>query len=260
LQEKRKDCRIGKNHILVVKILLYKKGGNALIKESIMVIEDDEKIARLLELELEFEGYSVSKFSDGLLGFEAYSTGKWDLILLDVMLPGQSGIELLRRIRLNDLRTPVILLTAKGSVEDKVTGLDFGANDYITKPFQIEEVLARIRAVLRTKKVDETSDDIHLLKIADLSINRKTREVLRGSNAIDLTPREYDLLVYLLTNKRQVLSREQILEAVWGYDFLGDTNVVDVYIRYVRKKTDLPNKPSLIQTIRGVGYVLKEVK
>jgi DNA-binding response OmpR family regulator len=230
------------------------------MKESILVIEDDEKIARLLELELKFEGYRVTKFLDGLQAFEAYRTGKWDLLLLDVMLPGLSGIELLRRIRLNDSKTPVILLTAKGSVEDKVTGLDFGANDYVTKPFQIEELLARIRAIFRTKKSDEISETAGLLSIADLSVNPKTREVLRGKDEIELTPREYDLLVYLISNKRQVLSREQIVEAVWGYDFLGDTNVVDVYIRYIRKKIDLPACPPLIHTIRGVGYVLKEVK
>ncbi|WP_272928165.1 response regulator transcription factor [Bacillus sp. USDA818B3_A] len=225
-----------------------------------MVIEDDEKIARLLEIELQFEGYSVSKFLDSPQAFEAYLSGKWDLILLDVMLPGQSGIEFLRRIRLNDPNTPVILLTAKSSVEDKVTGLDFGANDYITKPFQIEELLARIRAALRTKKVDETTIEAGWINYSDLAINQKTREVIRGTAAIDLTPREYDLLLYLAANKRQVLSREQILEAVWGYDFAGDTNIVDVYIRYIRKKIDLPDKQALIHTIRGVGYVLKEVK
>ncbi|WHY02143.1 response regulator transcription factor [Neobacillus sp. DY30] len=233
-------------------------------KGSILVVEDEEKIARILELELEYEGYEVTKVIDGLEALEAYRTGNWDLILLDVMLPGLSGIELLRRIRKNDLQTPVILLTAKSSVEDKVSGLDLGANDYITKPFQIEELLARIRAALRIKRAEEqqpqnNNDD--LLRFADLSINQKSREVIRGNReSIDLTPREYDLLVYLMMNKRQVLSREQILEAVWGYDFFGDTNVVDVYIRYVRKKIDLPHLPSLIHTVRGVGYVMKDSK
>ncbi|WP_223595049.1 response regulator transcription factor [Neobacillus bataviensis] len=232
-------------------------------KESILVVEDEEKIARLLELELEYEGYSVTKVTDGLEAFDTYRTEKWDLVLLDVMLPGLSGIELLRRIRINDKQTPVLLLTAKGSVEDKVSGLDYGANDYITKPFQIEEVLARIRAALRVKivkEVEQNTIDTDVLTFADLKVNQKTREVLRGQDTIDLTPREFDLLVYLLINKRQVLNRDQILEAVWGYDFMGDTNVVDVYIRYVRKKIDLPNMPALIHTVRGVGYVLKEVK
>jgi DNA-binding response OmpR family regulator len=233
-------------------------------KGSILVVEDEEKIARVLELELEYEGYDVTKVIDGLEALEAYRTGSWDLILLDVMLPGLSGIELLRRIRKNDLQTPVILLTAKSSVEDKVSGLDLGANDYITKPFQIEELLARIRAALRIKRADEQlpqneSEDV--LRFADLSINQKSREVIRGdAESIDLTPREYDLLVYLMVNKRQVLSRDQILEAVWGYDFFGDTNVVDVYIRYVRKKIDLPHLPTLIHTVRGVGYVMKDSK
>lgn len=233
-------------------------------KGSILVIEDEEKIARVLELELEYEGYEVSKVIDGLEALEAFRTGNWDLILLDVMLPGLSGIEILRRIRKNDLHTPVILLTAKSSVEDKVSGLDLGANDYITKPFQIEELLARIRAALRIKRAEEQqpqTENEDLLRFADLSINQKSREVIRGDGeSIDLTPREYDLLVYLMVNKRQVLSRDQILEAVWGYDFFGDTNVVDVYIRYVRKKIDLPHLPSLIHTVRGVGYVMKDSK
>jgi DNA-binding response OmpR family regulator len=233
-------------------------------KGSILVVEDEEKIARVLELELEYEGYEVSKVIDGLEALEAYRTGHWDLILLDVMLPGLSGIEILRRIRNNDLHTPVILLTAKSSVEDKVSGLDLGANDYITKPFQIEELLARIRAALRIKRTEEQqhqTENEDVLRFADLSINQKSREVIRGDGeSIDLTPREYDLLVYLMVNKRQVLSRDQILEAVWGYDFFGDTNVVDVYIRYVRKKIDLPHLPSLIHTVRGVGYVMKDSK
>ncbi len=154
-----------------------------------------------------------------------------------------------------------MLLTAKSSVEDKVSGLDLGANDYITKPFQIEELLARIRAALRVKTAAaQETPAIDCLEVSDLKLNEKTREVSRGDHFIDLTPREFDLLVYLMTNKRQVLNREQILEAVWGYDFLGDTNVVDVYIRYLRRKIDLPEMPSLIHTIRGVGYVLKETK
>ncbi len=228
---------------------------------SILVVEDEEKIARLLELELSFEGYQVTKASDGIEALEAYRNGTWDLILLDVMLPGLSGIELLRRIRANDFDTPVILLTAKNSVEDKVSGLDLGADDYITKPFQIEELLARIRATLRIKKVrqQQPQDEDHL-QLADLKVNEKMREVARGGHNIELTKREFDLLVYLLKNKRQVLNREQIVEAVWGYDYYGDTNVVDVYIRYLRKKIDLPEFEPLIHTVRGVGYVLKEQK
>ncbi|MDF2855975.1 MAG: DNA-binding response regulator [Neobacillus sp.] len=229
-------------------------------KGTILVVEDEEKIARLLELELGYEGYSVTKVFDGIDALEKFRAYDWDLVLLDVMLPGISGIEILRRIRKNDLVTPVILLTAKSSVEDKVSGLDLGANDYITKPFQIEELLARIRAALRTKQTERPMEDDSLLCFEDLIINQKTREVLRAGESIDLTPREYDLLVFLMDNKRQVLNREQILEAVWGYDFFGDTNVVDVYIRYLRKKIDSPHLPTLIHTVRGVGYVLKVAK
>lgn len=228
--------------------------------ESILLVEDEEKILRLLELELEYEGYVVSKADNGLEALEIYRSKKWDLILLDVMLPGISGIELLRRIRTHDEYTPVILLTAKDSVEDKVSGLDLGANDYITKPFQIEELLARIRATLRrnSMKVQAVEEDEWLI-LADLKINEKTREVIRGDVQIELTPREYDLLLYLLRNKRQVLTRDQIVESVWGYDYVGDTNVVDVYIRYIRKKVDLSGLSPLIHTVRGIGYVMKEI-
>ncbi|MCA1026279.1 response regulator transcription factor [Cytobacillus kochii] len=229
-------------------------------KKSILVIEDEEKIARLLELELEYEGYKVTKALDGLEGFHTYKSKIWDLVLLDIMLPGISGIELLRRIRANDSHTPVILLTAKSSVEDKVSGLDLGANDYITKPFQIEELLARVRVAFRNKVTEEVENEEDVLTIANLKVNEKTREVFRGDTSIDLTPREFDLLVYLLVNQRQVLNRDQIVEAVWGYDFIGDTNVVDVYIRYIRKKIDVENLPALIHTVRGVGYVIREMK
>lgn len=237
------------------------RGGIFMTKNSILVVEDEEKILRLLELELEYEGYEVGKSLDGLRAFELYQSRKWDLVLLDVMLPGISGIELLRRIRAHDEHTPVILLTAKSSVEDKVSGLDLGANDYITKPFQIEELLARIRAALRMKSsVPQQEELISILQFADLSVNEQTREVTRGDKNIELTPREFDLLVYLLKNKRQVLTRDQIIESVWGYDYYGDTNVVDVYIRYIRKKVDLPNDEPLIHTVRGVGYVLRQGK
>lgn len=230
--------------------------------EAILVVEDEEKIARVLQLELEYEGYEVEKALDGYEALEKYRTKKWDLILLDVMLPGINGIDLLRRIRSGDQLTPIIMLTAKDSVDDKVTGLDLGANDYVTKPFEIEELLARIRAVLRLaslkNKTEQENEDF--LQIANLKVNEKTREVIRDNNEIELTPREYDLLIYLLKNKRQVLNREQILEAVWGFDFYGDTNVVDVYIRYLRKKIDVEGLEPLIHTVRGVGYVLKESK
>ena len=174
------------------------------------------------------------------------------------MLPGLNGFDVLRRIRATETSTPVILLTAKGEVEDKVTGLDLGANDYVTKPFEIEELLARIRTALRFSTPITEEIDEHLHEFAGLSIHEQTREVKRDGVSIELTPREYDLLLHLLKHPNQVLSREQLLDAVWGFDYYGDTNVVDVYIRYVRKKIDNGGKQSLIQTVRGVGYVLKE--
>ena len=227
---------------------------------KILIVEDEAKISRLLEIELESEGYEVAKADNGLDALSVYRSGSFDLILLDVMLPGMSGIELLRRIRSQDTHTAVLLLTAKSSVEDKVSGLDLGANDYITKPFQIEELLARIRAALRLQgmRQNDIEPGGEWLSAGDLKLHEGTREVVRAGMKIELTPREFDLLVYLLKNQRQVLNREQILAAVWGYDYYGDTNVVDVYIRYVRKKIDLDGLPDLIHTVRGVGYVLKD--
>lgn len=226
----------------------------------ILVVEDEEKIARVLELELTYEGYEVEKAKTGYEALEKYREGNWDLILLDIMLPEMSGIEILRRIRKGDSITPVILLTAKDSIEDKVTGLDLGANDYITKPFQIEELLARIRVALRNNKVFEEETSEEWLQFQDLKLHEGTREVYRGERLIELTPKEFDLLTYLLQNQRQVLTRDQILSHVWGYDYVGDTNIVDVYIRYLRKKIDGQNETELIHTVRGVGYVLKDVK
>ncbi|MGG4483395.1 response regulator transcription factor [Paenibacillus illinoisensis] len=245
------------------------------MNEAVLVIEDEPKIARLLELELQYEGYQVGKAGSGTEGLEMYHGGQWDLILLDIMLPGLSGIEVLRRIRARDALVPILMLTAKDSVEDKVSGLDLGANDYITKPFRIEELLARVRAALRLSAAaasssgvirhanqdttsHQTEEDTGWLTAAGLKLNEGTREVSRDGIPIELTPREFDLLVYLLQNQRQVLSRDQIVQAVWGYDYYGDTNVVDVYIRYVRKKVDNGFTPPLIHTVRGVGYVLKE--
>lgn len=226
--------------------------------ESILVVEDEEKIARLLQIELECEGYRVLIAGSGQQALEMYREEKPGLLLLDVMLPGFSGIELLRRIRVNDAYTPVLLLTAKSSVADKVSGLDLGANDYITKPFQIEEVLARVRAALRLAAARRTEETGSWMKVDDLELNEVSREVVRDGRMIELTPREFDLLVFLMKNKRQVLNREQIMTAVWGYDYYGDTNVVDVYIRYVRKKIVCEGQKELIHTVRGIGYVLKD--
>ncbi|RXZ82104.1 DNA-binding response regulator [Paenibacillaceae bacterium] len=227
--------------------------------ETLLVVEDERKIARLLQIELESEGYQVRVALDGTAGWAAFLEGGIDLILLDVMLPGISGIELLRRIRSADADTPVLLLTAKSAVEDKVSGLDLGANDYITKPFEIEELFARIRTALRlAARTEQQSHPEEWLTADDLKVNLQSREVMRGGKELDLTQREFDLLAYLLRNKRLVLNRDQILAEVWGYDYAGNTNVVDVYIRYVRKKVDEGYGKELIHTVRGIGYVLKE--
>ncbi|HJF34264.1 MAG TPA: response regulator transcription factor [Sporosarcina psychrophila] len=230
------------------------------MKEQILIIEDEENIARVLQLELEFEGYGTGIAHTGPDGLIKYREQQWDLVLLDLMLPGLNGLDVLRRIRATEVDTPVILLTAKSNVEDKVAGLDLGANDYVTKPFEIDELLARIRSALRFSKPVEPVEakDEHLLEYAGLSLHEQTREVKRNGRSIELTPREFDLLLHLLKHPNQVLSREQLLDAVWGFDYYGDTNVVDVYIRYVRKKIEQGEKRSLIQTVRGVGYVLKE--
>ncbi len=230
---------------------------------SILIVEDEHKISRLLQIELEAEGYDVRQAYNGAQAWDLYREGVWDLVLLDVMLPEMSGIEILRRIRATDPSTMVILLTARDSVEDKVAGLDLGANDYVTKPFQIEELLARIRAAIRLKEQQlrgraEVAETDNWMVAGDLRLNESTREVERAGQSVELTPREFDLLAYLLKNKRQVLNRDQILAAVWGYDYFGDTNVVDVYIRYVRKKIDQGHEQELIHTVRGVGYVLRE--
>ncbi|MEQ6076543.1 two-component system response regulator YkoG [Bacillus subtilis] len=225
-------------------------------KGNILIVEDEEKIARVLQLELEYEGYSVTIKHNGTEGLDAAAKGGYSLVLLDVMLPGLSGLEVLRRLRKTDSQTPVILLTARDSIPDKVTGLDIGANDYVTKPFEIEELLARIRAALRQNGT-KTEDIGTFLTYDDLRVNEKTREVRRGDKEVELTPREFDLLVYMLKHPQQVLTREQILSSVWGFDYIGDTNVVDVYIRYIRKKLDYPYGKQLIHTIRGVGYAIK---
>ncbi len=191
--------------------------------DKLLIIEDEESIARVLQLELEFEGYEVAACHTGTDGLIKYREGEWDLVLLDLMLPGLNGLDVLRRIRADGTLTPVILLTAKSDMEDKVTGLDLGANDYVTKPFEIEELLARIRSALRFSPKGTVEEDTHLHEVDGLSIHDQTREVRRDGELIELTPREYDLLLHLLTHPNQVLTREQLLDAVWGFDYYGDT-------------------------------------
>jgi DNA-binding response OmpR family regulator len=224
----------------------------------ILLIEDEERIARVLQLELEHEGYEVHMATDGRAGLLAALTEPdWELVLLDIMLPEMSGLEVLRRIRQVNQTLPIIMLTARDAVPDRVSGLDQGANDYITKPFAIEELLARIRSLLRQKSLQEQPATPHIMKVDKLTMDLKSRAVVRAGKPIELTPTEFDLLRFLIQHQDEVMSREQIITEVWGYDFVGDTNVVDVYIRYLRQKVDKPFTTKLIQTIRGIGYMLK---
>jgi DNA-binding response OmpR family regulator len=225
--------------------------------ERILIVEDEEKIARFVQLELEYEGYKVEKSLNGRDGLELIKAHPFDLVLLDVMLPGLNGIEVLRRIR-QFSEVPVILLTARDTVMDKVTGLDGGADDYITKPFAIEELLARIRAALRKKSAATFDTATAILHAGPLQLDPIRREAKVNDIVLDLTKREFDLLQYLLENKNIVLQREVLLEHIWGYDFAGGSNAVDVYIRYLRAKAEEPFDLKLIQTVRGVGYVIRD--
>ncbi len=222
--------------------------------KRIIVIEDDPKIVRILELELRHEGYAVDAAENGRIGLDMLLSGTYDLALLDVMLPEISGFEVLRRIR-KEKDTPIIILTAKDGVTDKVNGLDLGADDYVTKPFAIEELLARVRCALRKKELQ--GDNLNIYRIADLELDTGNFTVTRASKTRDLTKKEYDLLKFMLENKGIILTREQILQHVWGFDFFGNTNVVDVYIRYLRAKIDDEYDEKLIQTVRGVGYCVR---
>lgn len=221
----------------------------------ILIIEDEKQIARYMELELRHEGYMVEIEYDGRDGLTRVEENEPDLILLDIMLPGINGMEVCRRIR-QFSQVPIIILTALDQTTDKVMGLDSGADDYVSKLAPIEELLARIRAALRKK--NSNISHLKTLAIDDLIMDTAGHSVKRADRLIDLTKREYDLLEYLLTNKDIVLSREMILENVWGFDYMGNTNIVDVYIRYLRSKIDDPFDRKLIHTVRGVGYLIKE--
>ena len=221
----------------------------------ILIVEDEEKLARFVELELKHEGYDVDKAFDGRDGLEKMEAGGYDLVLLDIMLPGLNGLEVLRRAR-RTVDTPVIMLTARDSVMDKVTGLDMGAEDYMTKPFEIEELLARIRAALR--KTERRAAEGRHLSCGALVMDVDRHTVAYDGHAVELTQREFDLLRVLLENKGIVLSRGTLMERVWGYDYMGETNIVDVYVRYLRGKIDDAFGVKLVQTVRGVGYVIRE--
>lgn len=222
-------------------------------KGHLLLIEDETNLARYLQLELENEGFTIDVAQDGSDGLAKALERDYDLILLDIMLPELSGIEVCRRVR-EQKDVPIIMISARSEVPDIVGGLDSGANDYLTKPFAIEELFARIRVLLRSRDTAGTNE----VAIGDLRIQLSARRVFMLDEEVSLTPREFDLLVYLVQNKEQALSREQILSAVWGFDFMGNTNVVDVYIRYLRNKIEKPDSPKLIHTVRGIGYTLRE--
>ena len=225
------------------------------MKNKILVVEDETKIARFLELELNYEGYTVEIAHDGRSGYEKALSNDIDLIILDLMLPGLSGIEVCRRVR-RDSDVPIIMLTAKDDVTDKVVGLDSGADDYVTKPFAIEELLARIRVALK-RKGKEVSDNKNIIQAGKIVLYKDEYKVTYDSKEVSLSKKEFELLLYLMENKGIVLSREKILDSVWGYDYHGDTNVTDVYIRYLRSKIDQKFGTQYIHTVRGVGYIFK---
>lgn len=220
---------------------------------KILIVEDEEKILRFLELELLHEGYEVGKSDNGRTGLDMALSGDYDLLVLDIMLPGLNGLEVLRRLRKSS-QLPVIMLTARDAVMDKVSGLDMGANDYITKPFAIEELLARIRVTLRSAV---TPSHNSTLECGELRMNVDSHSVSWEGQEISLTAKEFSLLQALLENQDVVLSRDTLLDSIWGYGYIGETNVVDVYIRYLRQKIDDAYHIKLIHTIRGVGYMIK---
>lgn len=220
---------------------------------KVLVVEDEKKVARFIEKGLEEEGYVVNTAFDGAEGLKLALQREYQVIILDINLPGLDGLSVLSKLRQRRVTTPVLLLTVRATIEDKVFGLDQGADDYLAKPFAFEELVARIRALAR-RSTDAGPTE---LRIADLVLDPVTRTAWRGEEKIELTAREYALLAYFMRNKGRVLSRTRIAESVWGYDFDTETNVIDVYVNYLRKKVDTSHEKKLIHTVRGIGYVMK---
>ena len=221
---------------------------------QILVVEDEVEMAKAVKTELEFEGYQVSLAHDGLTGLSTVRQSNFDLILLDWMLPGMTGVEICRRLRQTANPVPIIFITAQNEISDRVSGLDAGADDYLIKPFSVEELLARVRSNLRRTP----QNNPNIWQFADLQLNLLTREVYRGDRIIELTTKEFNLLEYLISHSSQVLSRQQILEQVWDYDFIGNNSIVEVHIRHLRKKLESGQEKRLIHTVRGIGYVLRD--
>ena len=222
---------------------------------KILIVEDEAKIARFLQLELKHEGYEVDLAFDGKVGLQKALQEEVDLIILDIMLPGMNGIEVCKRVREHQIKVPIIMLTAKDDVMDKVVGLDNGADDYMTKPFAIEELLARMRVALNRS---HTESKVEELSVGQLRLKLLSYQAFYGEEEISLTKKEFELLEYLLQHKNIAITREELLNKVWDYEYLGDTNVVDVYIRYLRQKIDDKYQVRIINTVRGVGYIIKD--
>lgn len=223
------------------------------MKERVLIIEDDEGILRLLRRALNYENYQVETSVDGEAGLTLARDWRPDLVILDLMLPGMDGLEVTQRMRM-DGNIPILMLTAKDTINDRVLGLDAGADDYMTKPFELDELLARVRALLRRTQLERAP----VLSFNDLTLDTSTRQASRHGRQVPLTAKEYDLLELFMRHPRQVLTREMIFDRVWGYDFGGESNVLDVYIRYLRQKLETEGEMRLIHTVRGVGYVLRE--
>ena len=224
------------------------------MKERILIIEDDEGIVRVLRRALIYENYQVETALDGENGLNLARDWRPDLVILDLMLPGIDGFEVTQRLRL-DSNIPILMLTAKDTINDRVQGLDAGADDYMTKPFELDELLARVRALLRRTQLERAP----VLTFNDLTLDTSTRQASRHGRIIPLTAKEYDLLELFMRHPRQVMTREMIFDRVWGYDFGGESNVLDVYIRYLRQKLEIEGELRLLHTVRGVGYVLREI-
>ena len=225
---------------------------------KILVVEDEVELANAVRSELDYEGYEVTVAHDGVTGLTNARELEFDLILLDWMLPGLTGVEICRRLRQTANQVPIIFLTAQNEVRDRVSGLDAGANDYLTKPFTIEELLARVRANLRRAKYDDASKSKDIFQFGDLRLNLLSRQVYRGDRQIDLTAKEFNILQYLVANSQQILSRQQIIDRAWKYEIIVDDRIVEVHIRNLRKKLEAKGEPRLIHTVRGIGYVVRE--
>ncbi len=237
------------------------KGGED-TRPRLLVVDDEQGIVDFIRLGMRYEGFRVEDAADGVSGLDMAQRLRPDLVILDVMLPGIDGLDVCRRLRESEATSdiPILMLTAKDEIHDRVTGLESGADDYLTKPFSFEELLARVRALLRRQQriIAAGGPGGRVLRMSDLTLDEAAREVRRGDRLVELTATEYNLLHLFMTHPRQVLDRQTILNRVWGYDFMGETNIIEVYVRYLREKIeDEPSNPRLIQTVRGVGYVLK---